>query len=152
MKLLKLFHHQNTILAPFERANDVIYIPALSDLKSIDSAHQASAIGLRAILQRYAEGGRLRLNSEIFHQAKTGTNVWRFSKGRVRLYCFLDDWRLAILSHSVIKKQQATDKADIDSVLKLQAAYQQDKQLGSLEFCEVQDVDGCSELVYWLRK
>ena len=76
-------------------------------LSGVEGQHQASAKGLDGLFNRYAQHGRNGLTSELFHEANKKERIWEFSKGRLRVYCFMeDDGNVLLLSHGIVKKSQ----------------------------------------------
>jgi hypothetical protein len=69
-------------------------IPALDFLRDAPPQMRGSATGMWALFDRYAEGGRQKLTAELFHEANRVDDIWEFIKGRLRMYCFVDDGAL----------------------------------------------------------
>lgn len=85
---------------------------------------QAHAKGLRALLRRYANGGRQALTTELFHEADRSEGIWEFRKGALRLYCFIDkDDTLTVLTHGAVKKTGKTAKADLTTACAMRDRY-----------------------------
>lgn len=65
--------------------------------------------GMFALFQRYAAAGRQKLPTAVFHEADRGSGVWQFIKGRLRVFCFIDDGAMVVLTHGMVKKTQKAD-------------------------------------------
>lgn len=96
----------------------------------------AHAKGCYALFDRYAEYGRQGMMADWFHEADKQCEIWQFKKGRLRVYCFLDEGDLIILTHGSIKKSQKADSKQVEKAAKLKVQYEQDKALNKIIFLE----------------
>lgn len=96
----------------------------------------AHAKGCYALFDRYAEYGRQGMMADWFHEADKQCEIWQFKKGRLRVYCFLDEGDLIILTHGSIKKSQKADSKQVEKAVKLKIQYEQDKALNKIKFLE----------------
>lgn len=103
-----------TELEPGPRWRVLCADDALAFLSQQPNERQAHAKGLRALLRRYAQGGRQALTAELFHEADHHESIWEFRKGALRLYCFIDKGdTLTVLTHGAVKKTAKTAKGDL---------------------------------------
>ena len=109
-------------------------VPARDFLQYSPADLQGSARGMWALLDRYAEGGRQKLTAELFHEANREAAIWEFVKGRLRLYCFIDDGAVVILTHGAIKKSQKAARSDIARAVGLRNEYLAARQRGELRW------------------
>jgi hypothetical protein len=88
--------------------------PALAFLrdKASQAQYSASAMGFKALLERFARGDRL--PAESFHEANKEKRVWEFVKGDLRLFCFRDRCGNVVLTHGIVKKGQKADKHEVE--------------------------------------
>ena len=93
---------------------------------------EAHVDGLFSLFESYAESGVGKLTESQFHPAGANGEVFRFRKGRLRIYCFKDGNNLVIATHGCVKKQNATDDKDIGAALRMKKQYFADKALGNL--------------------
>jgi len=88
-----------------------------------------------ALFERYAAAGRLQLTTAVFHEANKQEGIWQFIKGRLRVFCFMDeDGTLLVLTHGAIKKQQKADRQEVARAVRLRDAYLSAKRNGNLEW------------------
>ncbi|MCK9468238.1 MAG: type II toxin-antitoxin system RelE/ParE family toxin [Porticoccaceae bacterium] len=107
----------------------------LDDLANVPTNMAAHARGFAALFQRYAAFGKNGLTSEQFHEAG-GDDIYRFRKGRLRVYCFLDETNLVILSHAAVKKKQKTPPSDLTKAEAVKKEYMAAKIAGALSITE----------------
>lgn len=105
-------------------------------LQDASTQWPAYAKGCYALFERYAECGRQGMMADWFHEADKQGEIWQFKKGRLRVYCFLDDGDLIILTHGSIKKSQKADSKQIERAVHLKAQYRRDKALNKIIFLE----------------
>lgn len=104
-------------------------------LSSVESQYQASAKGLDVLFHRYAQQGRGGLTSELFHEASKKDRIWEFKKGRLPVYCFMEeDGNVLLLSHGIVKKDQKTKLTDIQRAATLRDHYIRAKRAGNLSW------------------
>lgn len=113
---------------------DAEAVPARDFLLDAPAELKGSARGMWALFDRYAEGGRQKLTAELFHEADRGEQIWEFVKGRLRLYCFIDDGAVVILTHGTLKKSQKVARQDVARAVSLRAAYLDARRRGSLQW------------------
>jgi hypothetical protein len=140
MRLIKLFVGRHTVVAPAPAG-------ASSEVQrfllSASPDMQASARGMLALFQRYAQDGRARLTSSNFHEANREEGIWEFIKGRLRVFCFVDqDGALIVLSHGAVKKQQKADRREVERTIRLKQAYLQAKATGAIELADANEKGG----------
>jgi hypothetical protein len=109
-------------------------IPALDFLMEAPADFRGSAKGMWALFDRYAEGGRQKLTAELFHEASRNDEIWEFIKGRLRVYCFIDDGALVLLTHGAIKKTRKADGSEVARAVRLRNEYVAAKQSGDLQW------------------
>lgn len=134
MELVSLFKGKYKLLSPHHNGS----IPVLDGLAALPGNMRKNAEGITALMERYAVSGEDLLTPDQFHKA--GGNIYRFRKGRLRLYCFIDEGNLIVLSHSAIKKEQKTAKVELAKAEALRTRYLDAKNAGELIFMEVGDV------------
>jgi hypothetical protein len=131
VKLLILEHGRYKVVAKVESGD----LPVLSFLKEVPAQMQGSAKGFLPLFRRYAESGRQKLTSAVFHEADINGNIWQFIKGRLRVYCFMDEeGSILILSHGAIKKSQKPDPLEIKKAKRLRDAYVEARNRDELEW------------------
>jgi hypothetical protein len=106
----------------------------LTFLKEAVPDMQGSAAGMWALFDRYADDGRKRLTTAVFHEANKQEEIWEFIKGRLRLFCFLDEGALVILTHGAVKKTQKADKSEVREAVHMKRAYFEAKQNHQLQW------------------
>jgi len=99
----------------------------------------AHAKGCYALFERYAEYGRDGMTTDWFHEANKQSGIWQFIKGRLRVYCFMDDGDLVILTHGSVKKTQKADPKQIERAVAQKAQYERAKALNKITFLENDD-------------
>ena len=105
-----------------ERDNCTFFVPVMDFLKLQYATNRSNVSGLKTFFKRYAKMGRLEFTSETFHEASKENDIWRFSKGQLRIYCFMDG-DILILTHGNLKKTNKTDKANIDKAVREKELY-----------------------------
>lgn len=100
--------------------------PALSFLKDQYQTQKAHVTGIRTLLNNYAKLGRGGLTHEQLHPAEGKKDIWRFSRGQLRLYCFFDGESI-VITHGSLKKSQKTAKPDIAQAQAAKEKYLKDK-------------------------
>jgi hypothetical protein len=111
-------------------------IEALDFILEAPTDLKGSAAGMLALFSRYAEGGRQYLPTAVFHEANRQKGIWQFIKGRLRIFCFIDDGALVILTHGAIKKSQKADPSEIRHAARLKAQYLAAKNRNELRWEE----------------
>jgi len=104
----------------------------LEFLRDVPADMRGSAAGMLALFERYAEGGRQRLPTSTFHEASRKDGVWQFIKGRLRVYCFIDDGSLVILTHGSVKKTQKADRGEVARAARCKQQYLAAKARGEV--------------------
>jgi hypothetical protein len=134
VRLIRLFVGRYSVVAPvLDGASSEVQ----QFLVSASSDMQASATGMLALFQRYAQDGRARLTSSNFHEANREQGIWEFIKGRLRVFCFVDqDGALIVLSHGAIKKQQKADRQEVAKAVRLKEAFLAAKAAGTVELID----------------
>ena len=79
------------------------------------------------------------MTTDWFHEANKQSGIWQFIKGRLRVYCFMDDGDLVILTHGSVKKTQKADPKQIERAVAQKAQYERDKALNKITFLENDD-------------
>jgi hypothetical protein len=92
----------------------------------------SSARGMLGLFQRYAQAGRQKLPAAVFHEADRSAGVWQFIKGRLRVFCFIDDGAVVVLTHGAVKKSQKADRSEVEKAGRLRAAYLAAKAAGAI--------------------
>ena len=89
---------------------------------------------LRSIFQMYAEKGRDGVTASMFHEANKAQQIWQFSKGNHRIYCFKDpdEKKLLLLGHGCRKTSKKVKRSDLKQVISLRDQYLKAKQLHNL--------------------
>lgn len=75
-------------------------------------AYQGACRGYAALFVRYAEGGRQSLTAEMFHEVDRNSGIWQFTKGDLRLLCFIHE-NSVILTNGYVKKGQKVDVSEV---------------------------------------
>jgi Phage derived protein Gp49-like (DUF891) len=109
-------------------------IPSLDFLRGVSAQMRGSAAGMWALFDRYAEGGRPNLTAELFHEASRTDQIWEFIKGRLRMYCFIDEGALVVLTHGSIKKTRKADRREITHAVNCRNAFLTAKRRGDLQW------------------
>ena len=104
----------------------------LEFLLSGDPNFASSARGMFALFQRYAAAGRQKLPTAVFHEADRASGVWQFIKGRLRVFCFIDDGAMVVLTHGMVKKTQKADRSEVEKAARLRSAYLAAKAAGAI--------------------
>ena len=84
--------------------------------------HQAACRGYAALFARYAIQGRQGMTAEIFHEVDKNASIWQFSKGSLRLLCFVDR-NTVILTNGYVKKRQKVDPLELRRAIAAKDAY-----------------------------
>jgi hypothetical protein len=80
---------------------------------------------LQATIEEVSDHGTDLIPHNRFHLAKTGSGIYRFAAGRLRIYCFFaSSERLIICSHGNKKSTQSTDNRDLERALNIKAQYE----------------------------
>lgn len=97
-----------------------------------DSEAQWSGVvrGMKALFGRYAELGRQGMTADWFHEVSRSEGIWQFSKGRLRIFCFVDGGRLLILTHGALKKTQKASVEEVNRAIAARDRYLVAKQRG----------------------
>lgn len=131
MKLVKLNEGRYKVAAVVEDEEAAV----LHFLQTLPADMLGSARGMPALFERYAAAGRLQLSSVVFHEANKQEGIWEFIKGRLRVFCFMDDdGTLLVLTHGAIKKKQKADRQEVSRAIRLRDAYLSAKRQGHLEW------------------
>jgi hypothetical protein len=131
MKLIKLNEGRYKVAAVVEDGAAAV----LLFLQALPADMQGSGRGMPALFERYAAAGRLQLSTAVFHEANKQEGIWEFIKGRLRVFCFMDeDGTLLVLTHGAIKKQQKADRQEVSRAIRLRDAYITAKRNGNLEW------------------
>ena len=121
---------QNTVAAACSHRGEC---EVLEFLRTVPSDMAAHAKGMRSLFGRYAQRGRANLTTEMFHEADKQEGIWEFRKGRLRIFCFMDDGRLVIATHGAVKKTQKADRQEIARAVEIKRRYFADKAVGNIE-------------------
>lgn len=113
-------------------------IPCIDFLRGIPADMKAYARGMYVLFDLYSQKGKTGLTSPVFHEANKESGIWEFIKGRLRVYCFMDDGALIVLTHGSIKKTQKADKGEVARAVRLKDEYVSAKQEGTLVQCELE--------------
>lgn len=140
MELFCIEKGRNRVIAPVEEdAGGKRYCPLLKDLENAPPNMRNSAKGFRALFRRYAELGRQGLTTELFHEVDREEGIWEFIKGRLRVFCFLDEGAIVVLSHVGVKKTPKVAKTEITIALEAKRRYLQAKTRGPIRYVEKLD-------------
>lgn len=114
--------------------------------KQGEKQFRSNVLGLLLLLKEYSKNGTKNLTSNHFHVADSDTNLYRFSKGRLRVYCKLDsDEKLILLTGALVKKTQPTEKQVIRHARKIWKQYELEKQKGTVEVIQKGTVEVIGE-------
>lgn len=139
MKLVKVYSGRFIVAAPVldEKSPECKTSEAQTYLMNVSSDMQASARGMYTLFERYGMDGRKLLPSNVFHEANKEEGIWQFIKGRLRLFCFIDEsGALLILSHGTVKKTQKADRYEVAKAVRLKEQYLRDKEANCIEWIE----------------
>ncbi len=89
-----------------------------------DSNFNASARGLWALINRYAEHGPRGLTSDMMHEANKNDSIQELIKGRIRVLGFIESGTL-YLTNGYIKKSQAADKQEVARAVRAKSDFLQ---------------------------
>jgi hypothetical protein len=106
--------------------------PALEFLAEQPKERQGSAKGFRALFKRYAIFGRQGLTLELFHEVDKNEKIWEFIKGSLRIFCYVDDGGIIVLSHGALKKSQKAASKEVGQAIKNKHLYLEAKNSGQL--------------------
>lgn len=96
-------------------------------------SERKNAQGILSLFKNFANGGRDELTPSQFHPASNkDPNIYRFSKGKIRIYCFFDGPNIIIGTHGAMKKSQSTAQADLDKANAVRSCYLTAKAAGTL--------------------
>lgn len=100
--------------------------PAVDFLKAKaqQSAYSSSASGLAVTMGRYAENGRHGVTAEMFHEVDSANGIWQFSRGDLRILCFVEG-NTVYLTNGYIKKSQKADPAEVARAVAAKRRWQQ---------------------------
>ncbi len=92
-------------------------------------------VELWGLIQEFSENGSINLTRPQFHKADTNTGLLRFAKGRLRVYCMIDeDEKLVLLTGGLVKKSQETDDKAVMSANAKWKSYQAAKSSSDIDF------------------
>lgn len=114
---------------------------ALRFLSSAAPDMQGMAKGFRALFRRYAEAGRGKLTTELFHEVDNENGIWEFVRGRLRIFCFMDSGRLLILTHGTVKKTKKVDRQEVARAIRCKESYLADKASGHITIERKEDAN-----------
>ncbi|MGD9888079.1 MAG: type II toxin-antitoxin system RelE/ParE family toxin [Halothiobacillaceae bacterium] len=118
--------------------NTVCVLPSvLDELACLPANMQAHARAMKTLFKRYAAGGRQGLTSQLFHEADKQHGVWEFIHGRVRVFCFMDQGALIVLTAVAIKKTQKADAASVNASINAKQRYLEAKRCNALQIQEI---------------
>ena len=125
MKLLRLeADKQNVVAIVKERTGADDECPVLDFLHTQPKETAKSALGFKSLFQRYAKDGKAGLTTSSFHPANKEEGIWEFIKGRLRIFCFVDNKNnLIILSHGILKKGQKADPTEVACAVRNKKKY-----------------------------
>jgi len=130
LKLLQLDGGQNKVVAAYSNRGDDI--PVIDFLINVPSDMSSHVNGIQDLFERYAHHGRDGLTSVQFHESDKNKGIWAFRKGRLRIYCFIDEGQL-IATHGAIKSTQKAKLSDVNRAERVKLRYFTDKQAGNIE-------------------
>ena len=121
-----------SVLVVVDEKNGTEFSEVLNYLQT--HSEKKNVLGIRSLFSNYAKDGTDGLTENQFHPAKnTDPNIYRFGKGKVRVYCFQDGDDVIVTTHGAQKKSQETTKADMDQANAVRDAYFEAKNSGTLE-------------------
>lgn len=125
--LLDIASENYNVKAICKIREDLSYsVPVIDFLKENRKTMRSHVDGMMQLFKRYAAGGRAKLTNDVFHQA-SDDGIWRFSKGQLRVYGFLDG-NTIVLTNCALKKSQKTDKSDADAARREKEKYMEGRQ------------------------
>lgn len=130
MKLKILESSTKKVVAVTENnSQGVCTCPVTDFLHSQPRELSGSAKGFKNLFKRYANGGRQQLTAALFHEVNKEEGIWQFTKGRLRIFCYIDnDERLLVLSHGAIKKTQKVSKSELKHAISVKNKYLEAKE------------------------
>lgn len=136
MLLKVLFDNRYRVAAPSKEKGDEL---AKSDVEkfmgSSASQHGKHVTELWGLIHEFSENGSLNLTQPQFHKADTNTGLLRFAKGRLRIYCMIDeDEKLVLLTGGMVKKSQETDAKSVMNANAKWKRYQTAKSSNNIDF------------------
>lgn len=141
MKIKPIFADNFTIAVRVQVREDAGMVSEVEEfLKAHLDTKQfgANVRGLLKLMQDFSVDGSKKLTSQQFHQADD-SGLWRFSKGRLRIYCMRDEQdNLILLTGALVKKTQPTERSVIRQAKSLWSDYQKAKKEGTLEVVGVE--------------
>lgn len=124
MKLMLLEEGRWNVAAVIhDRDSGMQECPVLNFLQEQSKQYEGTVIGLKAIFERYSNKGKAGLTSDLFHEADKNEKIFQFIKGRLRIYCFVDNGNLIILTHGSVKKTQKADKQEVKRAIRVKQSY-----------------------------
>ncbi len=122
MKLKLLESSTRNVVAVIE--SDGGTCPVMDFLSSQPKNLAASAKGFKSLFKRYAESGRHNLTTSLFHEVDRNEKIWQFTKGRLRIFCYIDnDGKLLLLTHGAIKKSQKVAQNEVNRAIAVKNKY-----------------------------
>lgn len=97
--------------------------PVWDFMKAQHPTIPGSVSGLKGLFERYADSGRAKLSTEVFHHADQKEEIFEFIKGQIRIFCFLDG-NAAILTNGALKKTPKASSSDVGEAIRCRNLYQ----------------------------
>jgi len=129
------------VVAPVtEHENGDLTCDFIDELERLEATFEENVAGLHAVWRRIQRVGPRALGVSLYHEADTGTGIYEFRKGRIRVYCFESSTgAVVVCSHAIVKKGQVTAKADKKRVAALRTAFEAALAADEVEYVKGED-------------
>lgn len=69
------------------------------------------------------------LTAALFHEVDKDEKIWQFTKGKLRVFCYIDnDGKLLLLTHGALKKSQKVDPREVRRAIAIKHRYLEAKE------------------------
>lgn len=110
MLLKVLFDNHYRVAAPARDKEGNAVSDVEKFMRSSAAQHHTHVVELWRLIDEFSKNGSMNLSRPQFHKADTNSGLLRFAKGRLRVYCMVDeDEKLVLLTGGLVKKSQETD-------------------------------------------
>lgn len=110
----------------------------LKKLSKGNANNQKAVVNALITIKKLAEEGTA-FTSSKFCGADTDSGLKKIRCGRLRIYCFVNDDQIVLLTEAMIKKTNETDKKVVKKSQKILRDYEAALKQGNVEILEVED-------------
>ncbi len=123
-----------------EDADGVMDCPVTDFLHGQPSERSGTAKGFKCLFERYAEGGRNKLTKSLFHEVNDKEKIWEFIKGKLRIFCYIDnDAKLVLLTHGALKQTQKVSRQEVNRAISVKNRYLEAKKESNIILENIDD-------------